>query len=227
MLIAKILFVIATLVDSPAALVLRAGNTISVDGALTRNGNRVIFRSGGTLYSLPIDEIDVVATNEREESRRNEANRTAEDRVVRLKKGAAEREKIFAELNDTGKDSPPAPEVRPLPKPSPESEARRREEERREEHYWRQEARAYGDAVERATEELAYLIEREQKLEDEIILLMSLGYTPKDFSLNVYQLDRTRDAIERMKLEVARAQRAFDRFRDDARKAGALPGWLR
>ena len=99
--------------------------------------------------------------------------------------------------------------------------------EKSQEWEWKSRARAYEEQLRRAKEELTLLEQREQELQDKILGLTSLGYAPKQFSYEVFQLQITRDSMPRARLEIDRAQRALDQFKDDARKEGVLPGWLR
>ncbi|MEO6487276.1 MAG: hypothetical protein ABIO78_04935 [Thermoanaerobaculia bacterium] len=79
----------------------------------------------------------------------------------------------------------------------------------------------------RAKEQLQLLLERARQLEFEISGLLSLGYRPRDFTYQTTELARTREQIPDAELAVTQAQRVYDQFRDDARRQGILPGWLR
>ena len=46
-------------------------------------------------------------------------------------------------------------------------------------------------------------------------------------SIGATQLAYAEDSIPNAALSVQRAQRAYDQFRDDARRQGVMPGWLR
>ena len=43
----------------------------------------------------------------------------------------------------------------------------------------------------------------------------------------MHELVQTQEQIPRAELELHRAQREHDQFRDDARRQGVTPGWLR
>jgi hypothetical protein len=88
-------------------------------------------------------------------------------------------------------------------------------------------ARAREEQVRRAQENLALLQQRISDLEFEISGFLSLGYTPQQFTYQTTQLAYAREQIPVAQREVSRAQRAYDQFRDDARRQGVLPGWLR
>jgi type IV secretory pathway VirB10-like protein len=154
-----------------------------------------------------------------------------DDGVARLRVSAEERDRLLAELaKSKGKPAPPAP-VRPpvvtAPAPAPPPTDPEPADTRAEERYWRERSRALEETVRQAHEDLEFLQKREQNLQDEILGLLSRGYRANQFSLQVFKLDRTRDAIEETKLDVARAERALQQFREDARREGILPGWLR
>jgi len=81
--------------------------------------------------------------------------------------------------------------------------------------------------VEAAKQQLAMLEEQENALERKIITLLGLGYGPGDFTYDSLALERTRAAIPGARLAVQNAERAYEDFRDEARRKGILPGWLR
>ena len=230
------LLMLTLLAGEPRALVLKSGDLIFVDGAITERGSQLLFRSAGTLYSLPLEEIDIEATNRKIQRDREIAERMAKaDKVARLKVTPAERDRLLAELKKSeGKPSPPKPAATPAPPPPPvaapappATDEPSPEELKREERYWRERARSHEEAVRRQKEEIAFLKNREQKLEDEILQLLSLGYTSNQFSREVLQLERTRDDLERAELDLVRVERALQQFYEDARREGILPGWLR
>lgn len=221
-----------TLISSPEALVLRSGERIAVDGNVSLAAGSYVFRSGGTLYSLPEREVDVEATNRVEASRRAALEHDRSTGPVKMRATPEQREKIFEKLNNTATSSSPAPRqpaapsLPPVPQPPPRDEPSPAEQ-KQEERYWREESRRHHQDVERWREELAFLERREQKLEDEILMLMNLGYKSREFSREVLQLELTREGQERAQMELARAERALQQFLTDARREGILPGWLR
>lgn len=231
--VTRVLLLAAALISSPKALVLTSGDRIGIDGEVTLSAGAYIFRSGGTLYSLPEKEVDIDATNRLELARRAALESDRASGRVKMRATAEERGKIFEKLNNTAaatSESASKPEPAPAPMiapPPPAPEPLSRAELREEERYWREESRRHHDAVEHWREEIAFLASKEQELEDEILMLLSLGYESRQFSREVLQLERTREAQERARLELARAERALQRFLTDARREGILPGWLR
>jgi hypothetical protein len=201
-------------------LVLRSGDRIVLDAPYTEQNGVVFFRSAGALYSVPATEIDAAAT-------KAESEAPAEAEGTRhLKVSAAERDRLIRELqlNHAGK---PAPEQRwqtePPPEPSPDELADQKGEEWR----WRHEARAYEESLRQAKEDVDLLVTRVDRLRGEIRGLLSLGWKPESFTYQTTQLARAQEQIPAAQLEVERAQRAWDQFREDARRQGILPGWLR
>lgn len=195
-------------------LVLRSGDRISVEGAITENAGRVVFRStDGTLYSLAAAEVESVST---------QAPATAPaPEKKKLKLSAEERERLLRDLesNHEGIAAPvEQTRSRPLPPAKDQTE---------EEWQWRRESRAREEAVRRAKEDLDLLLERVERLQGEIRGLLGLGYKPRQFTLQTTQLQDTLDQIPYAQLEVTRAERELAQFRDDARKRGIMPGWLR
>jgi hypothetical protein len=137
-----------------------------------------------------------------------------------------ERKRLIEELekNHSGVPAPPQPVLEKAPPPPSRGEiAAAREEESR----WRREARSHQEAVRRATEELALLESREEELQAKIHGLLSLGFRPHQFTYDTTRLYRTREQIPYARLEVERAQRLYDQFREDARREDVPPGWLR
>ncbi|HYC90443.1 MAG TPA: hypothetical protein VEO54_14595 [Thermoanaerobaculia bacterium] len=195
-------------------LILNSGDRIAVEGTLREENGAMIFRSGGQLYSIPAAEV--LRVEENEEQPKEQPKRRLRVSEERLKELIAELEKNRA---GTGTPPPPAPTLKPLPKEQPPAP--------QEEALWRSRARAHEEQIRRAQEEVALLEARVEELQAEISSLFALGYTPRDFTYQTTQLARTRERIPHAKLEVTRAQRAWDQFREEARKAGVMPGWLR
>ena len=68
---------------------------------------------------------------------------------------------------------------------------------------------------------------RVSELQNKIQGFISLGYKPSQFTYDSTQLQNTLEQIPYARLEVTQAIRAYDQFREDARREGILPGWLR
>ena len=200
-----------------STLILRGGDAIAIDEPPRIENGVVFFRSAGALYSMPSSEID-------EEATRLEAEREArpKERVKKLRVSAEERRRLIAELekNHSGVrvDRPLEPMQPPPPPPQPAPQ---------DEWQWRTRARAHEEAVRQAKEEVQLLEERIDQLRGEIRSFFSLGYKPGQFTYQTTQLEHARAQLPRAELEVTRAERAWAQFREDARKQGILPGWLR
>jgi hypothetical protein len=222
-MITLLLVTALSLPPQTGVLVLRSGQTITIDGAITETNGRVVFRAkGGTLYSLPVDEIDADAT--RAASLASPPAR--DDGKKKLKVSADERNRLLRDLenNHTGTPAPPE-QILTTPPPAPtkaEEDAQKQEEWR-----WRRDSRAHEDAVRRAKENLTLLVEKVERLQGEIRGLVGLGFKPNQFSYQAAQLQSTLDQIPYAQLDVTRAQRELEEFREDARKQGIMPGWLR
>jgi hypothetical protein len=198
-------------------LVLWSGDRIAVDGTVREEDGVVTFRAGGTLYSMPAAEIARITTDERPPA-------AVAPPVVRLRVSSEEKQRLIAELekNHSGAAAPPEQKVLPEPPPRPDVEAQTREE-----WAWRRDARAHEEAVRRAREELALLEERADVLRSKIHALVAQGFKPRQFTYDTTELARTLERIPYAELEVVRAERALTQFREDARRQGILPGWLR
>ncbi len=218
---------LATLLLLTSTLVLRTGDRITVEGPVAERGGTVIFRSAGGLYSLHLTEIDVDATRAAFEGVVPTAAGTLDTAPRPLKVSPAERERLLRELeqNHSGR---PATEQRWQTEPLPQPPTREPSAESNPDEWrWRREARAYEESVRQARENLGMLLDRADRLRDEIRGLLSLGFKPDSFSYQTTLLARTQELIPGAELEVVRAQRAYDQFRDDARRQGVMPGWLR
>lgn len=204
-------------------LVLRSGDRIEVQGPIREENGRVVFRvAGGALYSVAAHEID------RDETQKAAYEKPAAQSRLKLRVSAAERDRLLKELekNHIGRPGKPG-EPWPVQLPPAAESQGPVSVDSRDEWAWRREARAYEEQVRRAEENLALLLDRINQLENEISGFLSLGYRPRQFTYQTTQLAYAREQVPGAQLEVTRAQRAYDQFRDDARRQGVMPGWLR
>ena len=218
-MIALALLITALSIPTPQ-LILRDGVRIDVDGAVQVENGQVMFRVGGTLYSVPADEVDLMAMRVIS----TPLNLARSTERTRLRVTEAERKRLLRDLeqNHDGKPAP-AEALRIPPGPTPEQ----REQATDDEWSWRRQARSYEEAIRRAQENVDLLQDRADQLKAHIASLLSLGYKPNQFSYETTQLAYTLEAIPSAQLEVQRAGRAYDQFRDEARRRGVMPGWLR
>jgi hypothetical protein len=235
---------VAALAGSLHTLVLGSGERFAVRADVRIEEGLVVFRTdSGSLYSIPLSEIDLPRTEAANEMpRRAQApagpKRSADQARVDLEQLLADRslsgrqivvsEEEKRRLIEEAQKSRGTPgEPAPLPKFDESGSTSSAERASRDEWYWREKSRAHHDRVERARENLELIVERERRLQDEILGLLSLGYKPDQFNLQVLQLAHARDSIPRAQLDLQRAERELARFKDDARRQGILPGWLR
>ena len=195
-----------------STLVLRTGEKITVEGTPRDENGVITFRSGGVLYSMPAVEVVRIEPND---------SRDDQKPVRRLRVTPEERKRIIEELerNHGGAPSgtlPPVAKVPPPPRTNPGEEQR-----------WRQQARDHEESIRRAQEEVTLLETRVEELRNEIRGFVSLGFKPHQFTYQSTRLAYTQELLPRARLEVQRAERAYDQFREDARRQGVLPGWLR
>jgi hypothetical protein len=201
-------------------LVLRTGERIAIQPPLRVDGPQVVFRSGGALYTIPTDEVDVDASR----IEGNPVRIPAGTRGNKLRVSAEERDRLLRELEENHSGTAaPLSAINVLPAPTPAERAQTSDDE----WSWRSRVRGYEEQVLRAQEELNLLQDRADALKAHISGLLSLGYKPSQFTYDSTQLAYTLEQIPRAELEVQRAQRLYDRFRDDARRQGVTPGWLR
>lgn len=203
------LLLLLTLTTS--TLVLRSGDRIAVEGVLREADGVYTFRSGGLLYSLPASEVLRIE---------DPPAAVKESAKKKLRVSEEERKRLLEELAKNHDGQPPRPQKlleAPPPAPAPDPD----------EASWRARARTHEENIRRAQEELALLETRANELRDQIHSFVSLGYRPGQFTYQTTQLARALEQIPYAKLEVTRAERAWQEFQEDARKAGVLPGWLR
>lgn len=199
-----------------STIVLRSGDRIAVDEAPRTENGVLIFRSAGQLYSLPVTEVDEEATRTlaaREEKK--------EESVRRFRVTGEERRRLLEDLqkNHSGTPMPTPPSLLNVPPAEPASSP--------EEWSWRRQARGHEEAVRQAKEEVALLHEEIARLRSEILFFVSQGFKPRQFTWQTTRLEYARERLPRAELEVRRAERAWEQFRDDARRQGVMPGWLR
>ena len=211
-----ILLITALSIPTPT-LVFRSGDRLDVDGSVRVEEGRVIFRSGGALYSVPEAEVDLAATRAVVSVPIVKAQTT-----MRLKMSEAERTRLFKELEQNHSGTPTTAKLPTFPTVS-----EREQLASPEEWSWRRDAQAYEESIRRAHEELDLLRTRAEQLRAHIAGLLSLGYKARQFTYDSTQLEATLAQIPRAELEVERAERAYAQFKENARRQGILPGWLR
>ena len=202
------------------ALVLRDGVRIDVDGAIHVENGRATFRVGGTLYSVPAEEVDLEATRIVEA----QAQPAKMQERSRLRVSESQRDRLLRELEQNHEGKPaPAEALRIPPGPTAAERAQTSEDE----WSWRGRARGYEEGIRRAQEDLNLLVQRAAELRAQISGFLSLGYKPNQFSYQTTQLAYLQEQIPGAELQIQRAQRLYEQFRDDARRQGVTPGWLR
>lgn len=242
--IAAALLAITALSTPSDTIVLRTGERIAVVGSVTLDGSRAVFRTrDGSLFSLPLAEIDVAATAANapeapavphklrtaaenkvlDELVRSSASRSLSNRSLVVSE--EEKRRLLADLKDSH-GTPTEPRAY-TPLSFEDADSKPKEKGGQTEWYWRERARGYQERVRQKKEDLDMLVQKEQQLSDEILGFLSLGYNGNQFSYQVLSLARVRDQIPYARLELERAQRAYTQFMDDARRQGILPGWLR
>lgn len=214
------LLLITSLAIPTTTLVLRDGHRILVDGPIREENGRVLFTANGSFYSIAIGEVDLAATRAA----------VAPPIVVnasehaRLKVSPEERDRLLRDLeqNHSGTGGQP-----PVLQPPAEPTEAEKQQSLQDEWAWRNRSREYQERVRQAKENLDLLVQRAEQLKAQIGGFLSLGYKPAQFTYQSTELEYTLAQIPAADLEVTRAIRAYDQFRDDARRLGILPGWLR
>lgn len=211
---------------------LRTGELIQAVGPIERQGSRIVFRVGTRAFSVKTDEVvsisqGVPAPTTPTPPPPDTIHVSRQPRTpVPLRVDRSTAEKILNSIEAAPEDSPAArsaalPADVSHPPPSPDAP------DPRDEHYWRERWRDAKDRVTYAREELELLRQREQRLNDEILGLLSLGFDQSQMARQAWQLQNTRDQMERAALEIERAERDLTRVLNDARREGIYPSWLR
>lgn len=221
-----------TLPADTTTLVLRSGQRIAVDGPVREEKGRIVFRAeGGALYSIAASDIDVRRTRNASSvapavPRRETVVSGPADEKLKLRVTDTERQRLLRELeqNHSGQ---PAPDQILLSRPPEPLTKAEEAAQTKEEWSWRTRARSYEEGVRRARENLTLLESRVAELRSRIAGFVSLGYKPSQFTYDTAVLQTTIEQIPYAELEVTRAQREYDQFREDARRQGVMPGWLR
>lgn len=212
------MLLITALTIQTNTLVLRNGDRIAVEGVVRVDGPQVLFRASGALYTIPTQDVDLDASR----SDQLPAPIQAEIRG-RLRVTPEERDRLLRDLeqNHSGSAPPPAPLTVVAATPPYERQVNE------DEWSWRHRVREYEEGIRRAQEDVDLLENKAEALKAHITGLLSLGYKPSQFTYDTTLLAYTVDQIPRAQLEVIRAQRLYEQFRDDARRQGVAPGWLR
>lgn len=219
--------ILALAVTAPCSQVLslHTGHEIVVCGPVQNAGAQTIFiGEDGKLYSLPSDEI--AAIREARLAETSGPDSSGNGGATRpLSVSEVEKARLLERLARSRgvRGSTPIQQPMPTEQSDREIEVSGGSDERE----WRQRSRAVDERVRQAHEELDLLLRREQKLEDELLSLRALGFKDRQFGYQILQLQHTRDSMDGARLEIVRAEREQFQFREDARKEGILPGWLR
>ena len=196
-------------------LVLRSGDRLEVQGPVKEENGVVTFRLNGQLYSMPAAEIAS------RDSASSDTPASQEEEVRRLAVSREERDRRIRELEQNHSGVAATPEQLKISPPPP------RKDTKPEERYWRTLARQHEESVRQAEENLALLHARIEELQMDIRGFVSLGFKPEQFTYQTRQLVRTEEQLPGARLALTRAERALAEFREDARREGILPGWLR
>jgi hypothetical protein len=222
MLLPTLLLLASTLSIPTQTLVLTSGLRLAVDGEVSARDGRVVFRSGGALYSLPSSQVDFDATR----AGSSVVEVRAERSVPRIRVSEAEKQRLLRELEQNHSGTPASAEAGRVPHDPSEFQTPL-EKASGEEWTWRRGARAHEEEIRQAKENLQLLRDKASSLRSQITGLISNGYKPNQFTYLTGELQNTLEAMPEAELAVARAERAYAEFRDDARRLDVTPGWLR
>jgi hypothetical protein len=210
-----------------STLVLRSGDRITVEGAVREENGVITFKSDGVLFSVPSEEVERVELVETDAEGKPVDAAVETEARRRLKVSQEERKRLLEILSHNRGGLAQQKQEVLSNRDAPATKVREARRSRHDESAWRRRARAHEEAVRRAIENLELVENRIRSLETRITSFLALGYRTDQFTYDTTQLVRSREQIPYLRLEVQRAQRAYDEFHDEARREGILPGWLR
>jgi hypothetical protein len=123
-----------------------------------------------------------------------------------------------------GKPAPPAASSAPAAPPPPVTMPKTVDLQGHDEGYWRARAAALRTAAQKAEESLAAAQAEEKRQENDFY-----AWDDGQYRDNVIKpaWDRARDATVKAQRDLDTARKELEDLEDDARKAGAYPGWIR
>lgn len=213
------LLLITALTFPTSFLVLRSGQRMQVDGSVTIDQGRVIFRSGGALFSIPEHDVDLDATR----SLSLPTPIVRADVPNRLKVTPEERDRLLRELEQNHNGTP----GEPVKLPTTNQATKELNDSSRDEWSWKRQAQAYEENIRRAREDVDLLRSKAEQLQNRVRSLLAQGFKPEQFTYDSTQLANTRDQLPYAELALKQAEREYDQFLDNARRQGVPPGWLR
>lgn len=239
MRLAFLILLAALLPQAPDQILLRSGQAIPVRGEVREDGNRLVFTTpSGRLYSIPIEEVDLEAMRRAAGPEVPSAGEESADGPSTSRKATRreilvsdeEKQRLLEELSRNRRGQP-APVQKSLTPEGLEEEldrsARKRAADEIQEELWRERARVRRETLTRAREQLVSLQASESRLQDQILMLSSMGYSGDQMVGQIMQLENTRSQMDRTREAISAAERAWADLQEEARRAGALPGWLR
>ena len=153
-----LLLLTALTIQTPT-LVLRDGARLDVDNGIRVEQGKVIFRSAGSLYSIPEGDVDLAATRAAAAAPVVKA-----DKTMRLKVSEEERDRLLRELEKNHSGTPGTATLPPLPAAQPEPAPQASSDEWR----WRRDAQMYEETIRRAREDLDLLKTKAEQLRSHI-----------------------------------------------------------
>jgi hypothetical protein len=222
---------IGTLILTATLFVLEGGSRIEGEVVGRQNGRLLIRTSNGLVYSVEERSIVSESSSAAIPPRKPASPGVPKDAKSilssqRIRVSAKEKQRLLTELskNRRGKPAP----LQSWEKKKPAAvESSLEVTERSDESWWREQSRQKEEAVRRAEEQLELYTRREREIEDTVRMMLLSGVHPNSLGYQMNHLSDMRTMRDQARLEIERAKRELATFRDDARKEGILPGWLR
>lgn len=217
-------------------LVLRSGAVLPIEEVVSVEDGLLIFVGrDSVVYSLPVRQVDVMATEARLHSRESRpathppAGRKAEGPGFpaddRLPHSDEEKARILKEIESyshTGVSGRGATHDRTAP-----SDLEVTVEGGSDEQSWRSAALGYRREIAGLEDRLRILKRRERAINDQLLYLAGASGNAGGYGYLVIELSDLRTEIPLTRARLSRAEKEFAQFRRRARREGVPPGWLR
>ncbi len=170
----------------------------------------------GKFYAVPVSQVDWLATeaaNKQIQRAAHPSKHYSNEDIVSIGSPLSSEDRS---VSTAAQDKPAKGETGANPKAVGS-------EKGQDEAYWRKRAKALRDQMAAVDKEISDLDEKVRQKKGEGIMVGMGTYTPY-IVVGINNLESQRSALQK---EKERLQKEYSDLEEDARKAGAMPGWLR